>query len=185
VTRGYGHTAIAFHWTVAALFLGQIARGYATQATADAPALQFSLYQWHKSIGFAVLALAVLRIAWTVAVPQPASAEELAPLERLLARSTRLVLYAATLLVPLTGWAIASSSPLRIPSYVFDLVLVPPLPLPVSEGAEAAWSSAHALLAYCTGVLALAHATAALRHHFILRDGVLARMLPMPARPRR
>ncbi len=57
----YGTVAIVLHWTIAFLFLGQIALGFLTQAVADSPRLQFNLYQWHKSFGFLVLGLAIVR----------------------------------------------------------------------------------------------------------------------------
>jgi cytochrome b561 len=182
--RSFGMTAILFHWAIAALFLAQLPLGVATQATADRPALQFELYQWHKSLGFLILALSLLRLAWAIYGPRPAGSADLGPLERAAAGWAHGALYAATVAVPLTGWAIASASPLRIPTYLFDLLVVPPLPLGVSDAAEAAWSYAHAALAYAAAALAVLHIAAALRHHFVLRDGVLLRMLrPRPRLP--
>lgn len=172
----YGWISIGFHWVVAVLFLGEIPFGYLTQVTGDRPVLQFWLYQWHKSFGFAVLALAVLRILWWVFAATP---EEL-PVKRaeaLAARVMRPVLLALTIAVPLAGWCVASASPLRIPSLAFDLLLIPNLPLPVSDSWEAAFSSLHAWLAYAAGVLALLHIGAALRHHMLLHDRTLRRML--------
>ena len=83
-----------------------------------------------------------------------------------------------TVAVPLAGWAIASSSPLMIPSYVFNLIVVPALLMPTSDAAEAFWSTVHAILAYGIGVLILLHAAAALDHHLRKRDRTLGRMLP-------
>jgi cytochrome b561 len=79
--------------------------------------------------------------------------------------------------VPLAGWAIASTSPLQIPSFAFDLVVVPDLPLARSDAMEAFWSQTHALLAYGAGLLALAHAGAAIHHHLMRGDATLERML--------
>ena len=80
--------------------------------------------------------------------------------------------------MPLAGWALASTSTLAIPSFVFNLLVMPHLPLEPSAPAEAFWRQAHGVLAYATLALALGHAGAALRHHFFLHDGVLRRMLP-------
>jgi cytochrome b561 len=173
----FGIVAIAFHWTIALLFFGQIALGFLTQETADRPRLQFDLYQWHKSFGFLILALALLRIGWAVSGVRPGPVAGTPPWEARAARAAHLLLLALTVLVPLTGWAIASASPLRIPSFVFDLVVVPDLPLARSDAAEAFWSRLHALLAYGAGALALAHAGAAIHHHIVRRDTTLARML--------
>ena len=102
----------------------------------------------------------------------------IASTERWAAWAVQSALLALTVAVPLAGWALASTSTLNIPSFAFNLVVVPHLPLHPSEQAEAFWRQAHGVLAYATLVLALGHAGAALRHHFILGDGVLARMLP-------
>ena len=176
-TRGsYGVGTIAFHWTVALLFFGQIALGYFMQAVADRPRLQFNLFQWHKSFGFLVLALALLRIAWAFSGIRPLPVAGGPRWEEAAARLAHLLLLALTVAVPLAGWAIASTSPLRIPSFVFDLIVVPDLPLARSDAMEAFWSQTHALLAYGAGLLALAHAGAALHHHFLRRDATLMRM---------
>lgn len=177
-TRGsYGVGTIAFHWTIALLFFGQIALGYLTQAMADRPRLQFDLYQWHKSFGFLVLALALLRVLWAFSGVRPDPPAGGQRWEEAAARLAHLLLLALTVAVPLTGWAIASTSPLQIPSFAFDLVVVPDLPLARSDAMEAFWSQTHALLAYGAGLLALAHAGAAIHHHFLRRDATLSRML--------
>ncbi|MHA6684740.1 cytochrome b [Mesorhizobium sp. A556] len=169
--------AIAFHWSIALLFFGQITLGYLTQAVASRPRLQFDLYQWHKSFGFLILVLALSRAILALSGIRPRPVPGMPQWEVVAARLAHIMLLALTVIVPLTGWAIASTSPLRIPSFVFDIVVVPDLPLARSDAAEAFWSSAHALLAYGAGLLALAHAGAAIHHHFVRRDATLARML--------
>src|SRR5690606_926260 len=181
--EAYGVAAIVLHWTIAALFLGQIALGYLTQATADLPRLQFTLYQWHKSVGFLVLALAVLRIGWASSGIKPRPVAGMPPWEAAAAGSVHALLLALTIAVPLTGWAIASTSPLRIPTFWFNLAVVPDLPMARSDAAEALWSKLHAWLAYGAGLLAAAHAGAAIHHHVVRRDGTLSRMLGAGAGP--
>lgn len=180
----YGAVAIVLHWTIALLFLGQIVLGYLTQAVADRPRLQFDLYQWHKSFGFLILALALARLSWSLSGIRPRPAEGTPRWEATAARVVHLLLLALTIAVPLAGWMIASTSPLRIPSFAFDLVVVPDLPFARSDAMEAFWSRAHALLAYGAGLLALAHAGAALHHHFIRADATLARMTSGKSRRR-
>ncbi|MET3794183.1 cytochrome b [Aquamicrobium terrae] len=174
---GYGLAAQVLHWLIALLFACQLALGYLTQASADDPALQFRLYQWHKSLGFLILALALLRLGWWAIGIRPAPAGHMGRLERLAAYAAHSLLLGLTIVVPLAGWAVVSASPLAIPSYAFDLVVIPNLPLAASDAAEAFWSRVHALLAYGTGLLALGHALAALHHHFLRRDDTLRRMV--------
>ncbi len=161
----YGIVSRLLHWVVALLFVIQIPLGFLTQETAERPELQFELYQWHKSTGFLLLLLAALRAVWSLSSRKPGGGE-VPRLEALAARAAHTALLVLTLAVPLTGWAIASASPLQIPSYAFDLVLVPNLPLPVSDAAEAFWSQMHEWLAYGAGLLAFLHAGAAIAHAF-------------------
>ncbi|MDQ6433323.1 cytochrome b [Mesorhizobium sp. LHD-90] len=179
----YGIVAIALHWTIALLFLGQIVFGFSMEQVKSL-ALQFELIQWHKSFGFLILILAFLRLLWRLAAGRPQPPATLSRVERVAAETVQWTLLIATLAVPLAGWALASTSTLGIPSFAFNLVVVPHLPLTPSDEAEAFWRETHKLLAYGAGMLAIGHAAAALAHHFVLRDDVLVRMLPgRAARP--
>lgn len=176
--NAYGGVAIVFHWTIALLFIGQLVLGY-TMTRVKSMALQFELIQWHKSVGFLILALAVLRLLWRLGSRQPRAAPGRSAGERVAAKTVQTLLLAATIAVPLAGWALASTSTLGIPSLAFNLLLIPHLPLVPSGEAEMFWRRAHTVLAYGTGLLAAGHAAAALRHHFLLRDDTFTRILPV------
>lgn len=111
----FGLVAIAFHWTIAVLFLAQLALGYLMSRDNIDPVLQFDLFQYHKSIGFLVLALAVPRVIWSVFSRKPRALEGEGLVSRLAARAAHAALLFLTLAVPLAGWAVASTSPLQIP----------------------------------------------------------------------
>ena len=180
----YGLVAIFLHWTIALLFVGQFLLGL-SMTRVKGMALQFELIQLHKSFGFVVLALALIRLAWRMAVGGPEPSRSLSLSEKWAATVVQGLLLAATIIVPLAGWALASTSTLGMPTLAFNLVLIPHLPLVPSEQAETFWHRLHGLLAYAAVLLAAGHAAAALRHHFLLRDDVLARMLPvLPPRSR-
>ncbi len=181
---GYGLVAIVFHWTIAALFAGQVSLGVVMTRLADDVPAKFGLYQWHKSFGLLILLLALVRLAWRLVNPAPLLPADMRALEKRAARLAHVFLYAAIVLVPLTGWAFVSSSPLNIPTFAFYLVVVPHLPVPVSDAAEAVMRRVHTSLALATAAVAFVHIGAALRHHFVLKDGVLRRMI-VPVRQRR
>lgn len=182
--NAYGLVAIVLHWTIALLFVGQLVLGF-SMARVKSMALQFELIQWHKSFGFVILGLALLRLFWHFGSARPADVLTMTRPERIAATTVQILLLAATILVPLAGSALVSTSTLGIPTLAFNRVLIPHLPLTASAHAEAFWRQTHALLAYGTAVLAAGHAAAALRHHFLLRDTVLARMLPIAAARRK
>jgi len=56
--------------------------------------------------------------------------------------------------------------------------------VPVNEAAEAVLQRIHTSLALISAAVAILHIGAALRHHFVLKDGVLRRMI-VPARAQR
>lgn len=179
----FGWVTIILHWLIAVLILALLALGFVMRRLPLDPSLQFSLYQWHKSFGFTVLALAALRAAWHVLDRQPQAPAGLSALERRAAGTTHAILIVLALAVPVSGWAVASTSTLNIPSFYFDWFVIPHLPMAKSEAAESFWTSAHSILAYATLGLVAFHAMAALYHHLVRRDEVLVRMLS--TRPQR
>ncbi|MFK4259624.1 cytochrome b [Agrobacterium tumefaciens] len=178
-TATYGLIAVLFHWTIALLFIGQLVLGYLMSGDDVDPALQFNLFQYHKSIGFVVLALTIPRVIWSVLSRKPHPPAGTGKVAHLGARLAHAALMFLTVTVPLAGWAVASASPLQIPSYVFDLVVIPGLPLEISDASEALWTNVHETLAYLAAAIVLLHVAAALWHHLIRGDSTLRRVLPL------
>jgi cytochrome b561 len=177
--RSWGLISVLFHWVMAVLFLGQFTLGwymeglsYVTQAMR-----KYDLYQLHKSFGFTILGLAVLRLLWALMSKRPKLPDAMPGSEKRLAYGTHVALYLALLFVPLTGWALLSTSPLPIATWYFKLFVIPPLPLGVSRASEQMWISIHGFLAYTAIFLAAFHILAAFRHHFHHHDATLIRML--------
>lgn len=181
---GFGWITIVLHWMIAVIILALIALGFVMRRVPIDPALQFSLYQWHKSLGFTALGLATVRMLWHMIELRPHPPEGLSAIERHAASTTHAVLVVLALAVPLAGWAVASTSTLNIPSFYFNWVVIPHLPMAKSGAAEDFWTLVHMALGYLLlGVVAL-HASAALYHHFARRDDVLVRMLSAGSRSR-
>lgn len=173
----FGWVTILLHWTIAVLIAGLLVLGYAMTLPSIDPVLQFDLFQWHKSFGFTALGLCIIRVLWWLAGRHPAAVAGLSIRERQASFAVHSLLLCLTLAVPITGWALASVSTLDIPSFYFNLVVIPHLPLEKSAVAETVWTTAHAILAYGLAALVLLHAAAALHHHFIRHDAALVRML--------
>jgi cytochrome b561 len=97
------------------------------------------------------------------------------PWQRQAAHVTHWGLYALFFAVPLVGWAYSSAA--GFPVVVFGVLPLPDFVSPDKALAETlkAW---HGWLAWTLAVLVLAHVAAALKHHFIDRDGLLLRMRP-------
>jgi cytochrome b561 len=172
----YGLVAIVLHWLIGLLFIGQIALGLIMVRLED-QRLSFDLIQWHKSFGFLILVLVPLRIAWRLANPRPALSDTTPAWEHVAASAAHRIFYLLMILLPVTGWVLVSVSTLGMPTFAFYRFIIPNLPLPASDGSEAMWALVHQWLGYAASGLVALHILAALRHQFVLRDGLLVRML--------
>jgi cytochrome b561/polyisoprenoid-binding protein YceI len=167
----YSLVAIILHWAIAALLAFQISVGWALE---DLGARGFALYQWHKSVGITILLLTLLRIAVRYWKPRPAKLE--GGWQGALASGVHVGLYAFMLGAPLTGWALVSTAKVKVPTLLFGVLPLPHLPLPASAHELA--EGGHGLIAWLGIALFLLHVAGALRHHFLMRDGLIWRMIP-------
>jgi cytochrome b561 len=78
--------------------------------------------------------------------------------------------------VTITGWALAGTLREPVGIDLFGFIGVPQLVAPGSADHEL-FEEAHEVLSNVLIALVVVHVAAALYHHFVLRDGVLRRML--------
>ncbi len=190
-TARYTRVAVALHWLIAAFIFYQIVIGFlagSALGSDDAETRRWASeqIQIHKSVGLTVLGLTVIRIAWRILHPAPPLPASMGPLERAGAAVSHVLFYGAMLALPLTGWAMVSSSVEfgSLKTFYFGLFAVPHLPglvdLPdeTKRAVSGAFKNAHWTLAMGTVLMLLVHVGAALKHHLVDRDAVLARMVP-------
>lgn len=170
----WGAGAQLLHWLMAAGILTAMVLGW-VMVNLPMGALKFELYALHKSLGFTLLLLVLLRLFWRWINVTPALPQDLPRHERVLAKGTHRLLYALMLLMPLSGYTINSAA--NFPLNVFGLVQIPNW-TPESETLETIASNFHLGFFWGFAILLLLHIAGALRHHFILRDDTLRRMLP-------
>jgi cytochrome b561 len=172
--RRYGRVAQLLHWATAVLVLaaflygpgGSEARVYAASGDFDR--------HLHETLGTSVFVLAVVRVIWRLFDRRP----EPAPVSRwmgLAAIAVQLALYLLLFAVPLSAilGAWLEGHPL---AYLGGLSIAAPVPASHELGATIA--TIHTWLGDVILWVAGLHALAALHHQFILKDGVLASMLP-------
>lgn len=142
----YGIVSLALHWIVVFGIVGQWAL-----AESDRVPL-------HQSIGMAILALALFRLAWRALNPKPAWPADMKPYEISLARVVHVAFYALLFALPLSGWALASTEdePLRIFGW-FDLPRV-------IVGSEESLEEVHEVLFNVLVALAVLHVIGAFKH---------------------
>jgi cytochrome b561/polyisoprenoid-binding protein YceI len=173
----YGLVARLFHWTIAILVLADIALGLLgkfTPRTGDTVAFLQVLYSTHKTIGVAVLSLAVLRVIWAVSQPRPVPIHPERRFETFAAEAAHWVLYAAIFVLPLSGWVMHSAevgfAPIWWP-FTQNLPFIPKSESLAMTAATVHWISGIVLAATIA-----AHISGALKHAVLERDGTLARM---------
>ncbi|TIW51394.1 MAG: cytochrome b, partial [Mesorhizobium sp.] len=59
----YGWATIILHWLIGLIFIGQFVLGFAMMRI-ESQRTAFELIQLHKSFGFLLLGLIILRVAW-------------------------------------------------------------------------------------------------------------------------
>lgn len=185
----YTSVAIALHWLIAFMVVGQIAGGlFMHNLDDDQAKLKFELYQWHKSFGVSVLLLTLVRLGWRLTHKAPALPAAMPAWERLAARGALVGFYVLLVAIPLAGWALVSSSPYAdsVQTYLFGVIHWPHLPFFTGvedrEAVSDGFAEIHEYLAFAMIGLIGLHVAAALKHHFINKDSVLAHMLPIARR---
>jgi cytochrome b561/polyisoprenoid-binding protein YceI len=138
---------------------------------------KFRLYQIHKAIGIIILALAVLRLLWRMTHTAPPWPETMTGWERLAATGAHWALYGLIFLQPIIG--ILQSNAANFPIVLFGQVELPAI-VAQSKIWDERLLSLHHLLANALAAVVLVHVAAALRHHFMLKEDILRRMLPAP-----
>lgn len=185
---------IALHWGIALALLVMVGAGLLMVAAEEHAAATgdytvkvlgvplYQAYQLHKSIGITLFALILMRLGLRIAL-RVSGPDHDHPLPiQMAAGAAQVVLYLLMLSMPITGWLLAASSPLGLPTLWFGSVNIPH-PVGPSAEREAVLATLHRLGGYALLGLAGLHALAALKHHLLDRDGTLHAMLPILPNP--
>jgi cytochrome b561 len=170
----WGVLSQLFHWLIVALVIVQVTLASLAD---DLPpgAKKLGLLARHKSVGITILMLVILRLLWRSLNLTPLLPTTLKPYERLLARFTHAALYVLLFAMPLSGWTMSSAR--GFPVSWFGFFTLPDL-VPKDKALYEAFLTTHEVLACVLAAVVALHVAAALKHHFMLRDDVLRRMLP-------
>ena len=173
----YTAPAIALHWLIAVGLVGSFALGlYMSDLPLSPTKLQ--LYAWHKWAGVTLFMLVWVRLAWRLGHRPPSLPARMPALLRSAVAAAHGLLYVLMLAIPVTGWLMSSAK--GVPTVWFGV-----LPLPDLVARDTALGDllalTHKTLNFTLLGLVVAHAAAALKHHFVDRDDVLTRMLPADA----
>ena len=173
----YHPVSMALHWLLALMILGSLGAGLYMTGLPFSPA-RLKLYNWHKWAGTTILILSAARLLWRLTHRPPPSLPM--PIwQSRVAHATHAALYALFFAVPLAGWGYSSAA--GFPIVLFGVLALPDW-LPVSRELADGLKTLHHWLAYALAAVVALHIAAALKHHFIDRDGLLKRMRPARGR---
>jgi len=159
------------HWLIAVCILAMLFIGVGMVSTVMPKFLP--LIAIHKSLGIAILVLALIRLAVRLRYGAPALPTDLPKPMKLAAYLSHYALYALMIGMPLLGWAMLSAA--AYPVVVFGGMYLPAI-LPQSDSLHTSLWDAHFCLAFAFFGLVLMHVAAALFHALVRRDGVFETM---------
>jgi cytochrome b561 len=174
--RGYGIVAASAHWLTMLLVVAAWLLGTFGDALPRGPVRSAGVAV-HISIGLAILALAVARLAWRRfdAPPLPLESPRLGRWATAAASLAHVGLYALLIVTPHVGVLLQFARGQALP--IFGIVEIAS-PLAKDRDFAATVREIHETLGNGLMILAALHAAAAMAHHWILRDDTLGRMLP-------
>ena len=170
----YGTIAQFFHWSVVLMLVFQYIWAWLIEET-ESITLRLELVAQHKTIGMLVLVFAVLRLVWRFIKTPPPLPATMSGWEKWAAKMGHLALYGLLFAVPISGWFFSQAA--GYGDYWWGPISIPSVVEPSVE-AEELFYELHEIFVTLLMVVVAVHVLAALRHHFILKDDVLKRMLP-------
>lgn len=173
-TTRYGWFAASLHWLtlllVVAAYASMELRGFFPRGSITREAMK----SWHYMLGISILVPTLLRLVVFLVSPVLADSADAAKWQRTGAKWTKLALYCFLLAMPLLGWLLLSAEG----GYVTFASIEFPGLVAQDKGLAGLFEELHEAGATIGYFLVGLHATAALYHHYGLRDDTLQRMLP-------
>ncbi len=177
-SKRYTATAIGLHWLMATVLIGLFSVGLYMHDLPISP-IKLHLYSWHKWAGVTAFLLVLARLAWRITHRPPELPATMSKFTELAAHAGHALLYLLMIAIPLSGWMMSSAKGFQ--TVYFGVLPLPDL-LPKSKELGNLLRDVHETLNFVLATVVLGHAVAALKHHLIDKDGVLARMLPWHSR---
>ncbi len=170
----------SLHWLMAICLIAMLFIGVGMVSSVAPKYLP--LITIHKSLGVAILILALIRLAVRLNSGAPPLPADLPEPMKLAAHLSHYALYALMIGMPLIGWAMLSAA--AYPAVIYGDIRLPAI-LPQSDSLHTLLWNAHYYLAFAFFALVLMHFAAALFHALVRRDGVFESMAGghVPARP--
>lgn len=169
----YDPFAIILHWLTVALVLTQF---ILAETWSDfARPTRHTMVAAHMSFGILLTAVVATRIVWRL-IPGHQMPPAVSGLVELASKAVHYLLYLMLAAEAVLGFVLRWSGG---ESMSFFGLQIPPIIPQVSRPTHALIGDIHHWNGWAIVILAAGHAAAALYHHYIVRDRVLTRMLPL------
>jgi cytochrome b561 len=168
----YDTVHIALHWLIALLIFIAFPLGLYMADLKFSPTM-LKLYAYHKWIGVTVFLLVAIRLGWRATHEVPPPVPGMPRWQEMVSIAVHHLLYLLMVAIPLSGWLMSSAH--GVPTVWLGVLQIPDLLDKNKELAEVL-EEVHETLNWILFALVAAHLGAALKHHFVDRDGLLNRM---------
>lgn len=160
------------HWISAVVIIGMFGVGLWMTDLSYYSTWYRTAPHWHKSVGLLLAGLTLFRVVWKCVTVSPKV--EGSPLEKLMAKVAHLFIYFDLLVLFVSGYLISTEDGRGID--VFNWFTVPGAGA-LFEGQADLAGLVHLYAAWALIVVAVLHALAAFKHHFISKDNTLRKMI--------
>jgi cytochrome b561 len=176
----FDRVIIALHWATVLILVALFATIWFRSQAHHSAAGQL-LLQVHRSLGVSLWFITCVRLLWRLGYADlPPFPSNMGPLHRKMVQATECSLYALLIVQPATGLGASLFSGRGFALLGFQV----PALLHADHAVRNSLQWLHDVGAWALAILVGSHAAAALFHHLVLRDDVLARMAPFIARKR-
>ncbi|HRW28404.1 MAG: cytochrome b [Alphaproteobacteria bacterium] len=171
--KKYGAFSKLLHWGVALTIVGMFALGYWMRTLDYYSKWYMKAPHIHESVGLLLFIVVPIFLFWRLKNQNPDDSY-LKPYEKLTSGLMKIALYVLMIALLISGYLISTAG--DTPVALFNWIELPAL-ITVNES-KVLIGNIHQYMAYFIILLAIIHALAAFKHHFIDKDKTLSRMLP-------
>ena len=171
----YGSLTKFFHWVTALGIIAQFALVYIREYTPKEAPIHQTLMAVHKSLGMSLLFIIAAFIIWQLTNAKPKLPAGTRKIEKILAYSAQGLLILGGLGMAISGYVFVTAYGRSIAWFnVFNW----PMLITASDAIGEKFRDYHTVISYVMIAAFVAHIAGNIKHHFILKNNVVKRMLP-------
>lgn len=160
------------HWLVASIAIAMLSFSFFLPKIPDT--IKPASYTIHKSLGLTVLILMIFRIFWQIRHKRPNLPIKTRKLQHTLPRAIQYGFYIFLILMPLSGWIMATASQ-KAPVF-FGIIKIPCPGIVPNHDLAKFMNASHKSIAWILIILLVLHVGDGIRHYFWKKDKYVQKM---------